>query len=126
MHIFFDVDHCIIDSDDRLRPGVRELFARLREVGHTVSLWSGLGPRWEVVQRHGLHEFVAGCYDKPLYEYDRMLGPLSIPARPDFVVDDHPHLPYHFGGCTVSHYRRPNPADREMERVWDEIQASER
>ncbi|MGI8552223.1 MAG: hypothetical protein ACR2PL_15780 [Dehalococcoidia bacterium] len=29
MNMYFDVDHTIIDSDNRLRPGVRALFERL-------------------------------------------------------------------------------------------------
>ena len=40
-------------------------------------------------------------FDKALYQYERMLGPLGIPVRPDFVVDDHPHLVHAFGGCVV-------------------------
>ena len=41
----FDVDHTIIDSDNRLRADVTELFQRLRAEGHTLYLWSGIGPR---------------------------------------------------------------------------------
>ncbi|MBI2760200.1 MAG: hypothetical protein HYX51_02095 [Chloroflexi bacterium] len=121
MNIFFDVDHTIIDSDNRPRPGVRDLFAWLREDGHAVYLWSGIGARTEVVEANDLGGLVAGCYDKPLYQYERMLGPLGIPVRPDFVVDDHPHLVHAFGGCVVSRYLREDPDDAEMERVYDEI-----
>lgn len=121
MHIFFDVDHTIIDSDDGLRPGVRELFTRLRGDGHSVYLWSGIGTRWEIVERHGLAELIAGCYDKPLYQYERMLAPLGIPVRPDFVVDDHPHLVHAFGGLVVTRYLAADPADREMERVFSAV-----
>jgi phosphoglycolate phosphatase-like HAD superfamily hydrolase len=121
MHIFFDVDHTIIDSDNRLRPGVRELFERLQGDGHSVYLWSGIGVRTEIVEAYGLGALVVGCYDKPLYQYERMLAPLGIPVRPDFVVDDHPHLVHAFGGCVVSRYLAPDPADREMERVYAEI-----
>jgi hypothetical protein len=121
MNIFFDVDHTIIDSDNRLRPGVRELFEHLAGSGHTVYLWSGIGARWEIVHDNGLHDLVAGCYDKPLYQYERMLAPLGIPVRPDYVVDDHPHLVHAFGGCVVRAYLKPDPADREMERVAVEI-----
>jgi hypothetical protein len=126
MNIFFDVDHTIIDSDNRLRPGVRELFARLCADGHAVYLWSGIGARTEVVEANGLGDLVAGCYDKPLYQYERMLGPLGIPVRPDFVVDDHPHLVHAFGGCVVSRYLREDPDDVEMERVSEEIGKVER
>ena len=122
MNIFFDVDHTIIDSDNRLRPGVRALFERLCAHGHTLYLWSGIGARWEIVRDNGLEELVAGCYDKPLYQYERMLAPLGIPVRPDFVVDDHPHLVHAFGGCVVRSYLKPDPADREMERVAAEIE----
>src|SRR4029079_3749145 len=34
MNIFFDVDNTIITWDVKLRPGVHEVFARLREDGH--------------------------------------------------------------------------------------------
>jgi hypothetical protein len=121
MHIFFDVDHTIIDSDDGLRPGVRELFARLCADGHTIYLWSGIGARWEVVEKHGLSELVSGCYDKPLYQYERMLAPLGIPVRPEFVVDDHPHLVHAFGGIVVSRYLAADPSHLEMERVYQAI-----
>lgn len=117
MNIFFDVDHTIINSDNRLRPGVRELFERLRAAGHSVYLWSGIGRRWEIVQAYALGDLVVDCFEKPLYQYERMLAPLGINVRPDFVVDDHPHLVHAFGGCVVAPYRRDDPADREMERV---------
>ena len=122
MNIFFDVDHTIVDSDNALRPGVRELFTRLREDGHTVYLWSGFGRREEILTLHDLDGLVAGCFDKPLYHYEAMLEPLGIPVRPDFVVDDHPHLVHAFGGCVVNRYLSPNPADREMPRVYDAVQ----
>ena len=121
MNIFFDVDHTLIDSDNRLRPGVRELFERLRADGHTIYLWSGIGARWEIVAAYGLGDLVAGCYEKPLYHYEAMLGPLGIPVRPDFVVDDHPHLVHAFSGCVVTPYRTPDPSDAEMERVYQEV-----
>ena len=122
MNIFFDVDHTIIDSGNRLRPGVRELFQRLRAAGHTLHLWSGIGARWEIVRDNGLDGLVAGCYDKPLYQYERMLAPLGIPVRPDFVVDDHPHLVHASGGCVVRSYLKPDHADRGMERVAAEVE----
>jgi phosphoglycolate phosphatase-like HAD superfamily hydrolase len=121
-NIFFDVDHTIIDSDNRLRPGVRELFERLRADGHRVFLWSGIGARWEIVERYALGELVSGCFEKPLYQYERMLGPLGIVDRPDFVVDDHPHLVHAFGGCVVARYLTADAGDTEMERVYREIE----
>ena len=38
MNIFFDVDNTIITWDVKLRPGVEEIFTRLREDGHTIYL----------------------------------------------------------------------------------------
>lgn len=121
MNLFFDVDHTLVDLYDRLRPGVRELFSRLQREGHAIYLWSGLGKRWEIVERYGLERFVTDCFDKPLYQYDRMLAPLGITVRPDYVVDDHPHLVHHFGGLVVSRYLKQDLADTEMERVYSEI-----
>ena len=122
MNIFFDVDHTIIDSDNRLRPGVRELLKRLQADGHALYLWSGIGVRREIVEAYGLESLISGCYEKPLYHYEAMLKPLGIEARPEFVVDDHPHLVQAFGGCVVSRYLRADPNDREMERVYGEVQ----
>ena len=123
MNIFFDVDHTLIDSDNRLRPGVRELFARLTAEGHRLYLWSGIGERPEVLIQHDLGAFVSACYVKPLYQHRRMLGPLGIGVNPDFTVDDHPDLPAIFGGITVRRFLLYDAADREMERVYAAIQA---
>jgi hypothetical protein len=123
VNIFFDVDHTIIAYHDRvLRPGVRELFERLRADGHVIYLWSGIGARWEIVHAHGLEDFVAGCFDKPLYHHEAMLAPLGITVWPDFVIDDHPHLVAVFGGCVVSAYRSPDDNDQEMQRVYGEVE----
>jgi hypothetical protein len=121
MNIFFDVDYTIIDNRNGLRPGVRELFAQLVEAGHAIFLWSGIGPRWEVVERFGFEKLISGCFEKPLSSHEEMLELMGISPRPDFVVDDHPHLVDTFGGCVVAQYLLANAADREMERVWREI-----
>lgn len=121
MNIYFDVDYTLIDGDGALRPGAREALAELREKGHRLFLWSGLGPRWETVERHELGAWIDDCFDKPLYRHHEMLEPLGIHRAPDFVVDDHPHLPHVFGGCVVRAYRDPDPHDQEMIRVVAEI-----
>ena len=121
MNIFFDVDQTLISSSNALRPGVLELFEALRVAGHTIYLWSGIGPRPEVVRQHGLEAYVSGCYEKPLSRYDELLRPLGIPVRPDYVVDDHEGLVLHFGGTQVSHYLLENPADRELARVAERL-----
>ncbi len=121
MNIFFDVDYTLIDGDGALRPGARRVLSTLAEK-HEVYLWSGLGPRWEVVEQHQLEELVSGCYDKPLQRYDELLALLGIPVRPDFVVDDHPHLVEHFGGLTVPAYRRADDRDVALEEVLRVVQ----
>jgi hypothetical protein len=115
--ISFDVDQTIVDNDTRPRPGLHDLFTRLCADGHTIYLWSSLEPRWEVVEALGLAAYIAGCYDKPRYRHAEMLAPLGIPVRPDFCVDDQDHAVAIFGGVIVSRYERPDPADRELERV---------
>jgi hypothetical protein len=122
VNVFFDVDHTIIDADHRLRPGVREAFERLRADGHDVYLWSGIGARWEIVRTHGLEQTVRGCFEKPLYQPERMLDPLGITIHPDYVVDDHPHLVAVFGGTVVSRYSAESEGDQEMARVLVEIE----
>ena len=121
MRIFFDVDDTLITWDVRLRPHVHDVFQQLRDDGHDIYLWSGYGPRWEVVRRHGLDAWVEDCFIKPLYHHGRMLEPLGIAMEPHFVVDDHPHLVDIFGGCVVETYLRADPADREMWRVQDAV-----
>lgn len=121
LNLFFDVDHTLVDGDDDLRPGVCEAFDALHASGHTIYLWSGLGPRWEIVERHGLQRWVNGCFDKPLYRHREMLAPLGIPVQPDFVVDDHADPVELFGGVVVRAYRASDPNDREMARVVEAI-----
>jgi phosphoglycolate phosphatase-like HAD superfamily hydrolase len=123
VNIFFDVDHTLIDSGNRLRPGVRELFTRLTADGHRIYLWSGIGERSEVVTQHQLAPYVTACYVKPLYQHRRMLEPLGIAVNPDFVVDDHPDLPAVFGGVVVRSFLRYDAGDREMERVYAAVAA---
>ncbi len=79
MNIFFDVDNTIITWDVKLRPGVHEVFTRLREDGHTIYLWSGMGPRWEVVKRFDLHEHVADCFWKPLHNHHARMEEQKCP-----------------------------------------------
>ena len=126
MNVFFDVDYTLIDGDGGLRPGVREAFTELKELGHDIYLWSGLGPRWETVEEGELADLVSDCFDKPLYRHRAMLRPLGIEVSPDYVVDDHPHLVDVFGGCVVTAYRSFDPEDRELDRVVAEIRGGGR
>ena len=98
MNIFFDVDYTILGMDDSLRPGTKEIFQRLIDDGHLVYIWSGLGPRWEVVRKHKLEKFASGVYEKPTERFMERLVELEVPLVPDFVIDDYPEVVAAFGG----------------------------
>jgi hypothetical protein len=123
MNVFFDVDFTLITWDYRLRPYVREVFARLRAEGHTIYLWSGVGKRWEVVQRFGLEAFVTDCFDKPLFGHAERLAELGVTVYPDFVVDDYAEPVAAFGGYHIPPPRSPLAEDDEMLRVYEAIRA---
>ncbi|MGI8927517.1 MAG: HAD family hydrolase [Tepidiformaceae bacterium] len=121
MNIFFDVDDTLITWDVRLRPGVREVFARLREDGHTIYLWSGYGPRWEVVRRFELHEYIEDCFWKPLHNHHARLIELGVPFAPDYAVDDHEEIIRAFGGTVIQAASGPFASEGEMWRVYETI-----
>ena len=123
MTIYLDVDLTLLSEDGRLRPGVHDLLEKLAADGHHVYLWSGNGIRWEFVDRHGLRPLVAGCLYKPLYDVRVALERQGIPP-PDFCVDDYPEFIQEFGGVLVAPYGQENPADREMERVYEAVRAA--
>jgi hypothetical protein len=121
MNIFFDVDFTLITWNYRLRPHVRQVFQRLKEDGHDVYLWSGVGKRWEVVEQFALHDLIVDCFEKPLYKHVARLPELGIPIQPDFVVDDHEEPVLAFGGAVIRPPETPLEEDREMLRVYAEI-----
>lgn len=123
MNIFFDVDYTLITWDVKLRPGVHEVFAKLREEGHTIYLWSGVGPRWEVVRQFELHEHVADCFWKPLYNHHARMDELGVKVMPDFVIDDHVEIVEAFVGTQIREPAMPLHTDTEMWRVYDTIQS---
>ncbi|MBI4498293.1 MAG: hypothetical protein HY689_10375 [Chloroflexi bacterium] len=118
LNIFFDVDYTLIGYDGSLRPHVREVFEQIKADGHTIYIWSGMGVRWEVVDRHGLRPYVSGCYTKPLADHHHWLGRLGVPVTPDFCVDDHQEIIDAFGGVRIRPYEFPDRYDREMQRVY--------
>ena len=123
MRIFFDVDDTIITWDVRLRPGVAEVFTRLRGDGHDLYLWSGNGPRWEIVRRFDLHEHVLDCFWKPLYRHHERLAELGVPFAPDYVIDDHQEVVDAFPGVRIAPPTHPLEKDRELWRVYEAIRA---
>lgn len=123
MNIFFDVDFTIITWNYRLRPHVREVFQQLKDDGHTLYLWSGVGERWEVVEAFDLHGLIATCFSKPLYDHAARLAELGVSVMPDYVVDDHEEPVSAFGGAVIQPPVTPIEADREMLRIYDAIRA---
>ena len=47
MKIFFDVDYTILGLDDSLRPGTMETLQKIKDDGHEIYIWSGMGERWK-------------------------------------------------------------------------------
>ena len=89
LNVFFDVDNTLIMWNGRLRNHTREVFERLRETGHTIYIWSGVGIRRWDMRRHDLDEFVEDYFIKPLDNHHERLPALGVPFAPDFVIDDH-------------------------------------
>ena len=104
MKIFFDVDYTILGLDDTLRPGTVDTFQKLLDDGHEIYIWSGMGERWEVIEKHELGRFVSGVYEKPTHHYHERLAELKVPVEPEFVIDDYPEIVAAFGGVWVPPY----------------------
>ena len=117
-NIFVDVDYTILGMDDSLRPGTRETFQQLVDDGHSIYIWSGLGPRWEVVKKHKLGPFASGVYDKPTHHFVERLPELGVPLTPDFVIEDYPEVVGAFGGIWVPPYFFKRSWDDQMERIY--------
>ena len=121
MNVFFDVDSTIISYYGGLRPHVREAFQKLKEAGHCIYIWSGVGIRWDVVRANKLEEFVSDCFIKPLSDHKNMLHQLGVTVYPDFCVDDYESVIQPFGGITIKPYFYADALDKEMLRVLDAI-----
>ena len=118
MKIFFDVDYTILGLDDSLRPGTKENFEKLISDGHEIYIWSGMGERWEVVEKHELGPFTSGVYEKPTHHFHERLAELKVPFEPEFVIDDYPEVVAAFGGVWVPPYFFKRNFDEEMDRVY--------
>ncbi len=121
MNIFFDVDDTLIAFNGSLRPHVYEVFQKLLDDGHDIYIWSGVGLRWEIIDRHKLRSYIKDCFVKPTQNYVQGLEILGIPIRPDFCVDDHVELVNALGGEAVKPYYWADQRDREMLRIYDAI-----
>jgi predicted HAD superfamily phosphohydrolase YqeG len=118
MNVFFDCDYTIIAWNGKLRPGVRETFQRLKEDGHTVFVWSGMGIRWGEVRSNGLESYVTACFHKPLYNFRSRLEGMGVTPVPDVIVDDYLEIVQALGGIRVRPYVYEDAADSEMEKVY--------
>ncbi len=118
MNIFFDVDYTILGLDDSLRPGTQETLKQLKDDGNEIYIWSGMGERWEVVEKHQLTPLVSGVYEKPTHHFHERLEELGVPFEPDFVIDDYPEVVAAFGGVWVPPYFFKRSFDTEMDRIY--------
>jgi hypothetical protein len=118
MKIFFDVDYTILGLDNTLRPGTLDTIQRLKDDGHGVYIWSGMGQRWEVVKKHNLSPLISGVYQKPTEHFHERLGELGVPFEPEFVIDDYPEVVAAFGGVWVPPYFFSRSFDQEMDRIY--------
>ena len=116
--IFFDVDDTLITWNNRLRPHVHDVFAQIRADGHEIHIWSGLGIRADVVERHDLGSYISGLYRKPVFGYRERLLQFA-PYVPDFVVDDHAEIVDALGGYCIPIAVGPMTDDREMWHAYD-------
>ncbi len=118
MKIFFDVDYTILGLDDSLRPNTIETFQKLKDDGHDIYIWSGMGERWEVIEKFDLHRFVSGVYEKPTHHFHERLEELNVPFEPEFVIDDYPEVVHAFGGVWVPPYFFARNVDQQMDRIY--------
>jgi hypothetical protein len=118
MKIFFDVDYTILGLDDSLRPGTMETLTQLKDEGNEIYIWSGMGERWEVVEKHGLKPLISGVYEKPTHHFHERLVELGVPFEPEFVIDDYPEVVSAFGGVWVPPYFFKRSFDQEMDRIY--------
>ncbi len=121
MKIFFDVDYTILGLDDSLRPGTTDTFEKLQHDGHEIYIWSGMGERWEVIEKYNLKPYISGVYEKPTHHFHERLEELKIPFEPEFVIDDYPEVVAAFGGVWVPPYFFARSVDAQMERIYNII-----
>ena len=119
LNIFFDVDNTLIMWNGRLRNHTHDVFAALKDAGHTIYIWSGVGIRRWDMKRHNLDEFVTDYFVKPLEKHHEKLESLGVPMIPDFVIDDHKGVVDAFGGYHIPDMAQPD--DDHLIRVLEMI-----
>ena len=119
LNVFFDVDNTLIMWNGLLRQHAEHVFRSLRDHGHTIYVWSGVGIRRWDMKRHGLDEYVTDYFMKPLEDHHAKLDALGVPLIPDYVIDDHKGVVDAFGGYHIPDMARPD--DEELLHVLAEI-----
>ena len=121
LNVFFDVDNTLIMWNGSLRNHAEHVFHSLKEAGHTIYVWSGVGiRRWEM-RKHHLDVYVTDYFIKPIEDHHRKLAVLGVPLVPDYVIDDHKGVVDAFGGYHIPDLARPG--DEELLRVLEQITA---
>ncbi len=115
LNVFFDVDNTLIMWNGKLRNHAHDVFQALRDAGHTIYVWSGVGIRRWDMKRHNLDEYVEDYFIKPLEKHHEKLDALGVPLVPDFVIDDHKQVVDAFGGYHIPDEAGPN--DEELLKV---------
>ena len=122
LNVFFDVDYTLIMADGRLRNHTEEVFIRIKEAGHALYIWSGVGIRRFDMRLHGLDGYVDDYFVKPLYRYRERLDELEVTVFPDYVIDDHVQVVEAFdAGYHIPDIARRD--DRELLNILEEIEA---
>ena len=119
LNVFFDVDNTLIMWNGKLRNHTREVFEALREEGHTIYIWSGVGIRRWDMRRHELDEMVEDYFIKPLDNHHEKLPALGVTIMPDYVIDDHRSVVDAFAGYHIPD--EAGPDDEELLKVLEEI-----
>lgn len=122
LNVFFDVDYTLIMADGRLRNHTEEVFSRLKDAGHGLYIWSGVGIRRFDMRLHNLDGYVDDYFIKPLYRYRERLDEMDVTVVPDYVIDDHSQVVAAFdAGYHIPDIARKG--DRELLNVLEEIEA---
>ena len=119
LNIFFDVDNTLIMWDGKLRNHAHDVLTRLKEDGHKIYIWSGVGIRRWDMRRHKLDDFVEDYFLKPLEDHHERLKTYDVNVFPDYVIDDHKSIIDAFYGYHIPDMAGPD--DRELLEVLDAI-----
>ena len=94
MHIYFDLDHTIIDDTGKdLRPGILELFEWCLGNSIRISLWTGSTEERsrDILEKLHLYKFFSHLVFREDYDPDRIgLGKNINYQDGDLLVDDDP------------------------------------